>query len=217
LSSASNQSLTERSRAPRTDPLGAILLLDSDPARARGVVNQLRAVGRFSMVIPRGPAVHRQDHWNAFDLAVIELGGAQENGLAWVDEMSRPARCGEMVFFAVDGECAEVAVARSRGFDRIIPASSLGDWLSKAAPHLVRRSQARRMIVDIEAQIPPAPPFAQVAHISSMAPLGHAEQQFRRIYLRRVLAETRTRQEAARKAGVPYRTLCDMMRKLGLG
>jgi molybdenum-dependent DNA-binding transcriptional regulator ModE len=45
-------------------------------------------------------------------------------------------------------------------------------------------------------------------------PLPRAEREFRVAYLRTLLAEVPNRREAARRAGVPYRTLCDMVRKL---
>ena len=47
-----------------------------------------------------------------------------------------------------------------------------------------------------------------------MIPLPRAERDFRVSYLRALLAEVPNRREAARRAGVPYRTLCDMVRKL---
>jgi len=47
-----------------------------------------------------------------------------------------------------------------------------------------------------------------------LVPLPRAERDFRVSYLRALLAEAPNRREAARRAGVPYRTLCDMVRKL---
>jgi molybdenum-dependent DNA-binding transcriptional regulator ModE len=41
--------------------------------------------------------------------------------------------------------------------------------------------------------------------------------QFRESYIRFLLGESGSRQEAARRAGVPYRTMCEMIRKLGIG
>jgi len=48
-------------------------------------------------------------------------------------------------------------------------------------------------------------------------PLPTAEMQFRESYIRFLLAQSGSRQEAAKRAGVPYRTMCEMIRKLGIG
>jgi hypothetical protein len=47
-------------------------------------------------------------------------------------------------------------------------------------------------------------------------PLTVAEQRFREAFLRQLLAEAPNRDAAARIAGIPYRTLCAMLQKLGL-
>jgi molybdenum-dependent DNA-binding transcriptional regulator ModE len=47
-------------------------------------------------------------------------------------------------------------------------------------------------------------------------PLPTAEMQFRESYIRCLLTQSGSRQEAARRAGVPYRTMCEMIRKLGI-
>ena len=47
-----------------------------------------------------------------------------------------------------------------------------------------------------------------------LIPLPRAERDFRVSYLRALLAQAPNRREAAKRAGVPYRTLCDMVRKL---
>jgi transcriptional regulator of aromatic amino acid metabolism len=46
--------------------------------------------------------------------------------------------------------------------------------------------------------------------------LPEAERQFRETYLRRLLSESPSAKKAAERAGVPYTTLCSMMKKLGL-
>ena len=47
-------------------------------------------------------------------------------------------------------------------------------------------------------------------------PLPTAEMRFRESYIRCLLTQSGSRQEAARRAGVPYRTMCEMIRKLGI-
>ncbi len=46
--------------------------------------------------------------------------------------------------------------------------------------------------------------------------LRQSEQQFRESYLRAVLSRSRSQKEAASLAGVPYTTLCSMLKKLGI-
>jgi molybdenum-dependent DNA-binding transcriptional regulator ModE len=46
--------------------------------------------------------------------------------------------------------------------------------------------------------------------------LHAAETRFRETYLRLLLAERGSRRRAADEAGVPYRSFCEMLRKLGI-
>jgi hypothetical protein len=59
--------------------------------------------------------------------------------------------------------------------------------------------------------------LAAVTEGPSRLPLPTAEMQFRESYIRFLLGESGSRQEAAKRAGVPYRTMCEMIRKLGIG
>jgi hypothetical protein len=54
------------------------------------------------------------------------------------------------------------------------------------------------------------------ARTGMVIPLPRAQRDFRARYLRQLLAETPHLPEAARRAGIPYRTLCDNISKLGL-
>ena len=47
-------------------------------------------------------------------------------------------------------------------------------------------------------------------------PLPEAERSFRESYLRGLLAQATNARIAAQKAGVPYTTLCSMLKKMGL-
>jgi hypothetical protein len=72
------------------------------------------------------------------------------------------------------------------------------------------------LLPPLTARAPVAVAVRRNARTGSMIPLPQAEREFRTRYLRTLLAETQNRQEAARQAGVPYRTLCDMILKVGL-
>ena len=63
----------------------------------------------------------------------------------------------------------------------------------------------------------PCPPMLEtIGDAPVRMPLPTAEMQFRESYIRFLLTESGSRQEAARRAGVPYRTMCEMIRKLGI-
>jgi DNA-binding NtrC family response regulator len=64
--------------------------------------------------------------------------------------------------------------------------------------------------------VPRPPTLARVGERPARLPLPTAEMQFRESYIRYLLAQSGGRQEAARRAGVPYRTMCEMIRKLGI-
>jgi hypothetical protein len=71
------------------------------------------------------------------------------------------------------------------------------------------------MLLAAARNIPPIPPF-EGRHPDRIEPLPAAEQRFREAYLRTLLAPGRDRETVARLAGVPYRTLCQMIRKLDI-
>ena len=50
----------------------------------------------------------------------------------------------------------------------------------------------------------------------SGAQLHVAETAFRDVFLRSLLAQHGSRRRAAEEAGVPYRSFCEMLRKLGI-
>jgi hypothetical protein len=86
-------------------------------------------------------------------------------------------------------------------------------WLPAAVAPLARLARARRAASEAAQAIPPLP-------AQPPPPLDHglfqAEQAFRELYLQALLEATPSRAEAARRAKVPYRTLCNMIAKLQL-
>jgi len=65
--------------------------------------------------------------------------------------------------------------------------------------------------------VPRPPTLSAATDRPTSMPLPTAEMQFRESYIRYLLTESGSRQEAARRAGVPYRTMCEMIRKLDIG
>ena len=123
----------------------------------------------------------------------------------------------EVVFYCDNPDAPEVAAASVLGITRIVPAQ-----------HMVGLAGARRR--SARAGRVPAARCRGVRGGGAAAadaggrhrgparlPLPTAEMQFRESYIRFLLGESGSRQEAAKRAGVPYRTMCEMIRKLGIG
>jgi len=148
------------------------------------------------------------------DVALIRLGRAEIDALAEAGRLLRRDPAIEIVFFS-DGDGIDLTIAEALGLHRIVPTDRLVEWLRVAGPHLVCRTQARRLLLAAERCIPPIPPLT-AGRAQLVQPLLAAEQKFREAYLRSLLAPGCDRETVARLAGVPYRTLCQMIRKLDI-
>jgi hypothetical protein len=122
-----------------------------------------------------------------------------------------------VVFYCDDPDAPEVAAATVLGITRIVPAQHMPAWLARGGNLLARGACLRRAAAACAAAVPRPPTLAAVAEGPARLPLPTAEMQFRESYIRFLLGESGSRQEAARRAGVPYRTMCEMIRKLGIG
>jgi hypothetical protein len=150
------------------------------------------------------------------DLVLLALDGRQSEALATGALALQRNPFSEIVFYCDDFHAPEVAVASVLGITRIIPAPKIAEWLSRAGDPLACAALLRRIAASAIETVPD-PPLLVAARRSSLAqPLPNAEMQFRETYIRYLLAQTGSRQEAARRAGVPYRTMCEMIRKLGI-
>lgn len=119
--------------------------------------------------------------------------------------------------FVVDEACSPQHLAlRSRGFRYVVSQSELVDWFPAAMPRLGSLAQARRIVLSAcDDGLVPAEGLATPK--ASGVRLHAAETSFREMYLRSLLAEHGSRRKAAEEAGVPYRSFCEMLRKLGIG
>jgi len=195
---------------PNVPTAGVVLLLDTDPARGAALDGRL---GRFGLrLIHVDSRSAPRPLQRPVDVAIVELGADRFDALARAYDQLLVDQATEVLFCA-ERDGPEVAIARGLGIDRIVPCDDLGDWLADAAPHLVKCARASRTLLEAERHIPPIPRFDSP---SSTLPLATAEQRFREAYLRRLLVPGATREAVARAAGVPYRTLCQMLRKLGI-
>jgi hypothetical protein len=192
---------------------GALLLIDTPDALAGDFPFSIErlGIGVLSVQTPESELVADEP---APDVALIRLGHAELDALAEAGRLLRRDPAIEIVFFS-DGEGMDLTIAEALGLNRIVPADKLVDWLRVAGPHLVCQTQARRVLLTAARNIPPIPPFADKLP-DRIEPLPAAEQRFREAYLRSLLDRGRDRETVARLAGVPYRTLCQMIRKLNI-
>jgi len=192
---------------------GVVLLIDTLESLSGDFpfsIERLR-IGLLSVQPPRSePAAGEAPP----DVALIRLGHPELDALAEAGRLLRRDPAIEIVFFS-DGEGIDLTIAEALGLHRVVPVDKLVEWLRVAGPHLVCRTQARRLLLAAERNIPPIPPLtAERPH--HVQPLLAAEQKFREAYLRSLIAPGCDRETVARLAGVPYRTLCQMIRKLDI-
>jgi hypothetical protein len=122
----------------------------------------------------------------------------------------------ELVFVVDEAWSPQHLALRSRGFRYIVSQSELAEWFPSAMPGLASLAQARRIVLSACDDGPP-PPEVLATRQATGARLHAAETSFREIFLRSLLAEHGSRRRAAEEAGVPYRSFCEMLRKLGIG
>jgi hypothetical protein len=168
-----------------------------------------------TILVESHAAAERLDR-RSFDVAAIKLGGERCDELVFATDFARSAPWVQFVFWLPDGAPSLGAyIARALGIARLIPVSQLSRWLTAALVPLARLSRAQRAVLEAEATIPGVPPISFGSAAPALA-LPEAERQFRESYLRRLLSESPNAKKAAQRAGVPYTTLCSMMKKLGL-
>jgi hypothetical protein len=123
----------------------------------------------------------------------------------------------ELVFLVDEAGSAQYLALRSRGFQHVVAQQDLLNWLPTALPRLVTLARARRILLRACADGSRAleAPMPSVRRPRSER-LHAAETSFRSTYMRAILAEHGSRRRAAEEAGVPYRSFCEMLRKLGI-
>ena len=117
--------------------------------------------------------------------------------------------------FVVDDTCSAQRLALlSRGYRHVIDETRLSVWLPSALPSLCTLARARRIVLEACASVPSIPDAALGKAPGRRMNLHTAETTFREVYLRALLLEQGSRRKAAEAAGVPYRSFCEMLRKL---
>ncbi len=194
-----------------------LLVFDTRAERASGLVQELRAGGaRLDVTIFDLDRESKLLDRDRIEVAAVNLDGAAPEGLVFAAELSAQVPSAQFVFW-FDGEKSspgEVA-ARSLGVQRIVPRARLVEWLAVALEPLARIARAKREQAEAEAALPQIP-RPESDRSSKPMPLPEAERSFRESYLRALLAQATNARIAAQQAGVPYTTLCSMLKKMGL-
>lgn len=150
-----------------------------------------------------------------FDVCLLDLSAGRHHALGIAGEVCANDPTLECLFVTNDFASPAAAAARSLGIRRIVTADQSISWWSSTLEALAELTNARRALHDAEQRVPPIPPL-ETTGLSHPVPLPEAERQFRMAYLSRLIREHKSHKRAADRAGVPYTTLCSMLKKLGL-
>ena len=202
--------------APTTGAARAVIV-DDNQRRAISLAAALKLSGDLlvTVVAPNDPVLRAE--LLPADLVLLALGGREVSALGIGAEAVQRNPFTEVVFYCDSPDAPEVAAASVLGITRIVPAQHMTAWLSRGGNLLARGACLRRAAAACAAAVPRPPTLSTVNDGPARLPLPTAEMQFRESYIRFLLTESGSRQEAARRAGVPYRTMCEMIRKLGIG
>jgi len=192
------------------------VIVDDNQRRAATLAAALKLGGQLavSVVAPTDPALRGE--LLPADLVLLALGGQDVSALGIGAEAVQRNPFTEVVFYCDNPDAPEVAAASVLGITRIVPAPQMPTWLSRGGHLLARGAWLRRAAAACAAAVPRPPTLVAVTEGPARLPLPTAEMQFRESYIRFLLGESGSRQEAAKRAGVPYRTMCEMIRKLGI-
>ncbi len=213
------QTRNERANDPRVDrqvEVARVVLVDENQLRASALAAALKATDADLVVVSGPDGWALRDELFPADLVLLALGGRQLSALATGAEAVQRNPYAEVIFYCDDPDAPEVSAAAVLGITRIVPAQSMAPWLTRAGALLARGAYLRRMAAATIAASPEPPTLATAALDAARLPLPTAEMRFRESYIRCLLTQSGSRQEAARRAGVPYRTMCEMIRKLGI-
>ncbi|HVT07486.1 MAG TPA: hypothetical protein VHO67_08505 [Polyangia bacterium] len=193
-----------------------VVLVDENQLRASTLAAALKAAAEDVLVVSGPDGLALREALFPADLVLLALGGRQVSALATGAEAVQRNPYAEVIFYCDDGDAPEVAAAAVLGITRIVPAQQMGGWLARAGGLLARAACLRRAAAAMLANVPAPPLLAADDPAATRLPLPTAEMRFRESYIRCLLTQSGSRQEAARRAGVPYRTMCEMIRKLGI-
>jgi hypothetical protein len=121
----------------------------------------------------------------------------------------------EIVFVVDEAGAPEAQAAWDLGWERLVAADSLEEWLAQGLKPLANLVRLKRRVTLAHHEVQRLSAGNVVPSVAPL-PLAVAERRYRETFLRSKLAMAGERREAARLAGVPYTTFCVMLRKLGI-
>lgn len=122
----------------------------------------------------------------------------------------------EHVFVVDDNSVSQRLALMSRGYRHVICAEHVAHWLHEQLASLCTLARARRIVLRACSAEAPRATLTLGPAAAGAKSLHSAETQFRETFLRALLTEHGSRRSAAEAAGVPYRSFCEMLRKLGI-
>lgn len=196
--------------------MARVLVVDDNQLRGSGIGAALKAGRDITVIVtpPENPVLASE--LLPADLVLLALGGRQPTALGTGALAMQRNPYAEVVFYCDEPDAPEVAAASVLGITRIVSARDIAAWLTRAGDLLARGALLRRLAAAAIEAVPPPPVLRGAGERAVQQPLPAAEMQFRETYIRYLLSQSGSRQEAARRAGVPYRTMCEMIRKLGI-
>jgi len=149
------------------------------------------------------------------EVAIIDLMFRSGRGVAVAIELQRAAPDVEIVFVVEDPAAPEVQAAVDLGWERLVAADRLEEWLDRGLKPLARLAKLERELRAARREAETVSAGNVLPAVPNL-PLSVAERRYRETFLRSKMASAGERRAAARLAGVPYTTFCVMLRKLGI-
>lgn len=185
---------------------------DRSLMQALGSRDRITSIDLAALAQPGAPSIVAL---GPIDVAVLR---ATLSPLDRIRLLQDPALGLPEIVFVVDDDpgSPERFALEGCGFRYVVARSELPRWLPPVLPRLGALTRARRIAASASESRPPPPPPARLCPDPrpSRMTLHAAETRFRETYLRLLLAEHGSRRRAAEAAGVPYRSFCEMLRKL---
>jgi DNA-binding NtrC family response regulator len=216
--------LTDEEKKPRRPRL-AVRSLDQDPFRilvatrfdeiSRTVDDWADAQGHLAFSAAGAEQAVTLAREHRPEVIAVDILFEGNQGLAAGIDLLKEAPGAELAFVVERTDLPEIRAARDIGISRFIRADNLAHYLSTAIEPLARLARARRAHEEAQRAVQALPAWEDDPPVAAL-PLAVAERRFRESYLRASLAQGGGRRATAQLAGVPYTTLCVMLRKLGI-
>jgi hypothetical protein len=171
---------------------------------------QLMAVGDLASMLR---VTSTRFEW---DLALAFLSARSLQSLSDILIFHDRLGCPELVAIAESPNDVAVLALREFGVERVLSQDVAAAWLPDAVGPLASIAVAKRLLRRSRRALRETPHVDPLLG-SDFLPLSVAEGRFREAYLRALMAKAGSRAQAAKGAGVPYRTLCYMLERYGIG